>query len=119
MGGCCLGPVLAQNAYCPFVPYTLCADEGSTCLCIGSDCSFPCSDSIPQTCGGQICPGLMFYPKVGCCMSVAQLIGEDKFGGAPAVEMSGVAAPQGAPAAPDMHAELVSAQSALSMGKRA
>ena len=62
--GTCLGPLYAGNTYF-ITPYTLCADELSTCLCFAQDCAFPCTDSIPMTC--NILPCCFVYPKVACC----------------------------------------------------
>merc|ERR1711934_854186 len=76
--GCCLG-ICAGNNYC-FAPFTCCMDNGSTFLCLGHDCSFPCNEDIPSTCG--IClPGLIAYPSFGCCPSVKELFPD--MGGAP------------------------------------
>ena len=75
---CCCGPLCAATGYGPFVPDLCCADEGSTCLCFGSDCAFPFVGSIPMTVA--IClPGLVCYPKFGCCMKLGDIIPEDKF----------------------------------------
>ena len=62
---CCLGQACKSNKYC-FVPYTLCDNEGSTCCCVGSDCAFPCSDTIPFTFGlyGLMCFGTN---GIACC----------------------------------------------------
>jgi len=72
-GGCCFW-CGACNNYC-FSPckFGCCADNGSTCLCIAQDCSFPCTSTIPNTCGGCICPGMMCMPGFGCCPTVGEL----------------------------------------------
>lgn len=80
-GGTCLGPLYAGNTYF-ITPYTLCADELSTCLCFAQDCAFPCTDSIPMTC--NILPCCFVYPKVACCPKLGDLMeGSGKEFGAP------------------------------------
>lgn len=79
--GTCLGPLYAGNTYF-ITPYTLCADELSTCLCFGNDCAFPCTDSIPMTC--NILPCCFVIPKVACCPKLGDLMeGSGKEFGAP------------------------------------
>uniref|UniRef100_A0A7R9YCI2 Uncharacterized protein n=1 Tax=Pinguiococcus pyrenoidosus TaxID=172671 RepID=A0A7R9YCI2_9STRA len=63
----CIPALCSSNTYC-LAPYTICADEASQCLCIGGDCSFPCSKTVPMTCALL---GIMCYPTFGCCQSVA------------------------------------------------
>merc|ERR1711998_191727 len=71
--GCCLGPVCAGNGYL-LMPFTCCYAEAQ-CICLGSDCSFPCSDKVPMalTC---FLPGLMVYPEVGCCKKVSDVFAD-------------------------------------------
>lgn len=47
--GSCLGPLYAGNTYF-ITPYTCCEDQISTCLCLGQDMAFPCTDNVPMTC---------------------------------------------------------------------
>ena len=61
--GCCIGPAVACNQYLT-MPHTCCLNEGSTCLCLGTDFAFPCMDSIPISCGAF---GLMLIPGFACC----------------------------------------------------
>uniref|UniRef100_A0A7R9YBV2 Uncharacterized protein n=1 Tax=Pinguiococcus pyrenoidosus TaxID=172671 RepID=A0A7R9YBV2_9STRA len=65
VGTCCF--CCATNRYC-FAPYTCCADDSSQMLCIGSDCAFPLSNSVPKALA--LC-GLMCYPRVNCCIRTA------------------------------------------------
>ena len=40
-------------------------------FCCASDCAFPCNDDVPMIVGGCFyCPGLVCYPKCGCCKKV-------------------------------------------------
>ena len=93
ISGLCLGSLIATNTYC-IKPFTLCADEGSTCLCVGVDCGFPCIDSVPNTVDlGSICPcfplpGVIISPKCACCPKLVDLVGEDKFDSVGAPEIT-------------------------------
>merc|ERR1712159_747144 len=55
-------------------PTTCCAGE-SVMLCCAADCAgLPVPEQTPKTCGYCF---LMCYPKMGCCMSIKDLLADD------------------------------------------
>merc|ERR1712188_263260 len=59
--GCC-----CANNYCISCDSCV-SSQLRSCMCCGSDRSFlPIQDNIPQLCG-LVIPGLICYPKCGCC----------------------------------------------------
>merc|ERR1712072_81217 len=106
-GGVCCGPLCAHNSYC-FSPCTdsgfvCCMDGGSTFLCCGQDCAFPCNDDIPKTCG-MFCPGLIVWNgATGCgcnCCTTVKDMGFEIEGGSNMAD-GGVASAGGAPEYPN------------------
>lgn len=89
-GGCCI-PILCNGANYCINPYTCCASEATVCFVCANDCSFPCSDDVPCMLT-LFLPGLVVYPKCGCCAKVEDIMGPP----ANAVHPQGVAgaAPQ-------------------------
>lgn len=71
--GCCIPGIVSGANYC-LVPYTCCASESRSCFVCASECSFPCSDDVPLMLT-LLCPGLVVYPKCGCCMKVEDVMG--------------------------------------------
>merc|ERR1711939_1275109 len=80
-GGCCLGPLCANNAYC-LMPFTCCYGE-EQCLCCARDCAFPCTEKVPSTLACLL-PGLMLYPEIGCCKKVGDVFADKMESGASA-----------------------------------
>ena len=69
----CVPGLFNGTNYC-LTPYTCCASESRTCFICASDCSFPCSEDVPRML--TLClPGLVVYPKCGCCMKVEDIMG--------------------------------------------
>ena len=86
--GCCIPGIFNTADYC-LVPYTCCASEMTMYCCIVQDCNFPCSDDVPIMLT-LFLPGLMVYPKCGCCLKVEDAMGPP----AHAVHPQGAAPPQ-------------------------
>ena len=72
-GGCCI-PILCNGANYCISPYTCCASEATVCFICANDCSFPCSDDVPCMLT-LFLPGLVVYPKCGCCAKVEDIMG--------------------------------------------
>ena len=69
----CIPGLFNGTNYC-LAPYTCCASESRTCFICASDCSFPCSEDVPRML--TLClPGLVVYPKCGCCAKVEDIMG--------------------------------------------
>jgi len=70
---CCCGPIFSGAGYC-HGPQGCCSGDNE-CLCLGSDCAFPCKDSVPNT-FGLLC---MCQPKCGICPKLGDILDENKF----------------------------------------
>merc|ERR1712216_983358 len=65
------------NNYC-LMPTTCCAQESVFLCCAGDAACLPVPPQTPKMCG-IIIPGLMCYPKFGCCITVKDMFeGEEE-----------------------------------------